>query len=197
MLFLIIMNNKKLKIGFDFDGVFSDCGDLKSKAAKKLYNKDIPKEKFKRELVIGGGILTEDEYSNLQKQIYRNDEYADLMDIVPGVLDFLPKIQEIADTKIITSRSGEYLEVAKRWLEKKGIKINAVGVGKDVSKLEAAKGLDVYIDDDFDKLEPLIGSVSNLFLFEWGYNSHVEVPVSVRRVKNWEEFYKEILKINK
>ena len=60
-----------MKIGLDFDGVISDCGDLKSKGAKILYGVDIPPEKFKKELVVGQGILTLEQYANLQKQIYQ------------------------------------------------------------------------------------------------------------------------------
>ncbi|MEK7660150.1 MAG: hypothetical protein AAB343_03020 [Patescibacteria group bacterium] len=47
-----------MKIGIDFDGVVADCGRLKTLGAKELYGVDIAPEKFKKEIVVGEGILT-------------------------------------------------------------------------------------------------------------------------------------------
>lgn len=50
-------------------------------------------------------------------------------------------------------------------------------------------GLDLYVDDDFDKLEPLVGVVPHLFLFSWGYNAHEEVGTIAKRVASREGLY--------
>jgi len=63
-----------MRIGLDFDGVISDCGKLKSEGAMKLYRVNISPERFKKELVVDAGVLTLEQYRNLQKQIYGTRE---------------------------------------------------------------------------------------------------------------------------
>lgn len=182
-----------MKIGLDFDGVISDCGKLKSDGAKKLYGVDIPSAKFKKEIVVGEKHLTEDQYRELQKIIYGTREIGFLMEPVHGVLDFLPRL--VADghaVLVVTSRGEIELEIAKEWSLRQGLQLDFVGVGYGNSKASAANGLDIYIDDDLDKLEPLVGVVEHRFLFSWGYNAHVEVGEVAKRIASWDEFYRTI-----
>jgi hypothetical protein len=186
-----------MKIGLDFDGVVSDCGKLKSYGAKRLYGVDIPPEKFKKELVVDKGILTIEQYKNLQKQIYGTREIGLQMLPVKGALEFVPKLQrEGHDLMIVTSRGKLESEIALEWMGLKGLDLPFLGIGGGVSKANACNGLDVYIDDDLDKLEPLVNVVKNRFLFSHGYNLHVDVSLRVaKRVKSWEDFYNEIQRI--
>ncbi|MEK7114875.1 MAG: hypothetical protein AAB847_00740 [Patescibacteria group bacterium] len=187
-----------MKIGFDFDGVISDCGKLKSDGAKKLYGLDIPPHKFKREVIIEEGILTAEQYRNLQKIIYGTREIGFLMELVDGVLQYISKLlTENHTILIITSRGEVELEIAKKWSLKQGLKLNFVGVGYGKSKAGAAEGLDVYVDDDLDKLEPLIDVVPHRFLFSWGYNANVDTGKIARRVASWKELYDIIHKLEK
>ena len=187
-----------MRIGLDFDGVISDCGRLKSQGAKMLYGFEIPPEKFKKELVVDTGILTLEQYRHLQKQIYSNREIGLTMLPVDGIFEFLPKLQQEGyDLSIITSRGEIESEIAREWMKQKNIELKLVGVGGGVSKTDACRGLDVYIDDDLDKLEPLMGIVPNRLLFSWGYNQHIEVPPTIaQRIQSWEHFYQEVSKLN-
>ena len=189
-----------MKIGLDFDGVISDNGRLKSEGARKLYGIDISPDKFKRELVVGAGILTSDEYTELQKQIYENPEIGlKMLYPVSGALEYIQRLQkEGHDITIISSRGVEKkLQIAKEWIKINGLTLNIIGVGLDVNKANSCKGLDVYIDDDLDKLEPLVEIVQNRYLFSWGYNKHIEVPPSIaKRIESWGQFYEEIHRLN-
>jgi len=179
-----------MKIGLDFDGVISDCGKLKSDGARKLYGVDIPSAKFKKEIVVGEKHLTAEQYRELQKIIYGTREIGFLMELVDGVIEFLPRL--IADghtVLVVTSRGEVELEIAKEWSVRQGLQLNFVGVGYGNSKADAANGLDFYVDDDLDKLEPLIGIVPHRFLFSWGYNAHVDVGNVAKRVSSWKELY--------
>lgn len=180
-------------IGLDFDGLISDCGQLKQYGAKKLYNIDIPPEIFKKELVVNKGILTLEQYHYLQEQIYSTREIGLKMLAVDGALEFIPKLQkESYKLKIITSRGDKAAEIAREWLTLKGLDIKLINVNGN-SKAEACKGLDIYIDDDFDKLEDLLDSVKNRYLFSWDYNKHIEVPETVAtRIESWKAFYDKI-----
>lgn len=181
--------DKIMKIGFDFDGVISDCGKLKSDGAKQLYGVDISPAEFKKEIVVGKKYLTMDEYRQLQKSIYGTRELGFLMEPVSGVLDYLPQLTSEHDVSIITSRDGNELEIAKEWSVRHGLALNFIGVGYGVSKADAAVGFDFYVDDDMDKLQPLINIVPHRFLFSWGYNAHIEVGDVAKRIASWEEIY--------
>lgn len=179
-----------MKIGLDFDGVISDCGKLKSDGAKKIYGLDIPSAKFKKEIVIGEKYLTAEQYRELQKTIYGTKEIGLLMKPVDGVLHYLPRL--LADGNmvlIVTSRGEVELEIAKEWSTSQGLQLDFVGVGYGNSKAGAAAGLDLYVDDDLDKLEPLVGIVPHRFLFSWGYNAKVDTGSIAKRVTSWRELY--------
>lgn len=157
-----------MKIGLDFDGVISDCGRLKSDGAKRLYGLDIPPERFKTELVVGAGILTLEQYRNLQRPIYENSEIGLSMLPVDGVFEFIPKLQQDNhDLVIVTSRNEGSCYIAKEWMKKQNLSLKLIGVGGRVKKIEACRGLDVYVDDDLDKIESLVGVVPYRFLFSW------------------------------
>jgi len=182
-----------MKIGLDFDGVISDCGKLKSDGAKKLYGVDIPPAKFKKEIVVGEKHLTMEQYRELQKIIYGTREIGFLMEPVDGVLHFLPRLVADGHTVLVVTSRGEVeLEIAKEWSTRQGLQLDFVGVGYGNSKANAANGLDFYIDDDLDKLEPLVGVVPHRYLFSWGYNAHVDVGEVAKRVASWEELYRTI-----
>ena len=183
-----------MKVGLDFDGVLSDCGQLKSDGAKKLFGVYIPPEKFKKELVIGSGQLSLEQYRLLQSQIYGNYEIGMTMQPVKGVLEFLPKMMSNGyDLTVITSRGEPESKIAKDWLQKHNIEIKIIAVGGGRSKAEACKGLNAYIDDDIQKLEPLVGIVPYRYLFSWGYNEHIMVgKETAKRINSWRDFFNEL-----
>lgn len=183
-----------MKIGLDFDGVISDCGRLKSDGAKRLYGLNISPEKFKTEIVVGQGLLTLEQYRNLQKQIYGTREIGLLMQEVEGAVDYTKRlISERHDLRIVTSRGTLEAEIAKEWMQKVDLDLPLTSVRGGVKKTEACRGLEVYVDDDLDKLEPLVGVVLHRFLFSWGYNRHTTVPETIaKRIVSWKHLYQEI-----
>lgn len=179
-----------MKIALDFDGVVTDCGALKSEGAKKLFGIDVSPEKFKKEIVVGNGFLTLSEYRLVQKSIYNDLEFGLQMKAVEGLFDGISMLELNHELQIITSRDEESVLIAKAWLEKHKIHIPIVGVGQGVSKVTAARGFDVFIDDDLEKLIELQGVVPHLFLFSWPYNSQEFLPDQIKRVIGWNHFVK-------
>ncbi len=188
-----------MKIGLDFDGVISDCGKLKSDGVKRLYGIEIPPDKFKTEIVVGQGFLTLEQYRSLQKQIYGTREIGLLMKEVDGVIYYTQRLaSEGHSLRIVTSRGTQESEIAREWMGRVGLNLPLIGIGGGVRKTEACCGLDVYMDDDLEKLEPLIGVVPHRFLFSWGYNQHVEAPKTIaKRVFSWKDFYEEIVMLGR
>ncbi len=188
----------KINIGLDFDGVIADCLKLKSLWAKNLYGVIIPPERFKRELAVGEGYLTLEQYRAVQVLVYGDRDIALQMEPVDGMLYFLPRlIKEGHEVRVITSRSEVMLAIAEEWTALRGLDLNFTGVGRQVSKADASKGLDVFIDDDLDKLVPLMDIVPHRFLFSWEYNSHIKEEGIATRVASWSDFYEKITRIAK
>lgn len=186
-----------LNLGFDFDGLFIDCGKMKVDALKSIYGLDLSPARCNKKILLGEGHLTRDQYRELRKIIYSGIRQSDFpMEEVEGVLEYIPRlVSDGHKILVITSRSGAKLEVAKEWCARKGLKLDFIGVGYGKSKAEAAKGLDFFVDDDLDKLEPLVGVVPHRFLFSWGYNEHLETGNLANRVSSWEELYNKIKEI--
>jgi uncharacterized HAD superfamily protein len=179
-----------MRIGLDFDGVISDAGRLKSLGIEELFGLKIPPEEVKKELVISRRLLTAEQYRTMQKFIYESREIGLRMEPVPGVFEYLPRLtQDGHQIRIITSRDGQALEVAKEWTQNHKLKLECVGLGYGVEKTGAATGFNVFVDDDLDKLAPLKNMIPNLFLFSWGYNRHIDETGIARRVQSWEELY--------
>lgn len=189
-----------MKIGLDFDGVIANCGQLKSDGAKKLYGVEIPPEKFHKEIVVGENYLTLDQYQKLQKIIYgtRAREIGLLMEPVAGVLSFLPRlIVDGHSVMVVTSRGEAELDIASEWSFSQGLRLDFIGVGRKENKARFVGGLDFYVDDDLDKLKPLVGIVPHLFLFSWGYNAHIDTGSIAKRLGSWEKMYNIISVLNK
>lgn len=179
-----------MKIGLDFDGVVADCGQLKADGARLLYGADISPDKFKKEIVVGKGYLTSEQYVELQQKIYESREIGLKMHPVAGMLEILPLIlRNNHAVQVITSRSQAGTEIAKDWLVGQGLELDFISVGPGNSKAESVHGLDLYIDDDFEKLAVLTGEVGRLCLFSWGYNRDVSISSDVIRVASWQDVY--------
>ncbi len=120
-----------MKIGLDFDGVIADCGQLKSQAAKEIYGIDVPRELFKREILIENGIMSGNQYSEFQKIIYHTMEFGLRMEPVKDSFEFINKLLDLGySVEVITSRSDSSLDVAKEWCKKNGLNIQKfTGVG--------------------------------------------------------------------
>ncbi|TAL19585.1 hypothetical protein EPN90_03045 [Patescibacteria group bacterium] len=176
------------KIGIDFDGVIADTSSLKQEQARLLYGVSIPPHQFKEQLVTGMGILTQPQYRALMRRVCGTREVGLRMAPLPGAV---PSLRRLLDgghrCTVITSREAEELAIASEWCAARGLAPEFVSVGYAKPKVEVARGLDVYIDDDLQKLLPLVGNTPNLFLFHQSYNAHEAEPPEIRRVSSWAE----------
>jgi len=182
-----------MRIALDFDGVIADCGKLKTAGAKEFFGVDILPEKFKKELVVSEGLLSLEQYREIQKKIYESRELGLVMEAVVDAVKYINRlITDGHKLEVVTSRGGVALEIAKEWSQKQNLQIDFVGVGYGNSKVGALQNAEVYVDDDLDKLESLVNIVPNLFLFSQGYNLHVNSGGIAQRVFSWEELFNAI-----
>lgn len=181
-----------MKIGLDFDGVISDCLEIKSRFAKKMYGVDIAPHDFKKEIVFERKLLTPEQYRSLQKKIYEDREIGLTINEVPGMIEGIQTLIKNHEVVIITSRGESSVKIAKEWLGRRKIDLPFISVEYGTDKI-LAKDCDVFIDDDLEKLLPLVGFVPNLYLFSWPYNQNDSNP-AVNLVNNWEDFLNKIKK---
>jgi len=185
-----------LDVGIDFDGIISDIGYTKSIVAKILYGVEIAPELCSTPLV--DELLTPTQHNTVRNIAYDSKNIIEHMRFVDGSVDNIRKL--LADghnLEIITTRYTDVSVInAYRLLECEDLhKIPIINLKKGEHKDEVCKGKDVFFDDQFRYLEKLLGVVPHLFLLNWKYNAHVEVPASINRVANWDEFYSCVNKI--
>lgn len=177
-----------LTLGLDFDGVFSDCTELKERVANDEHSRSYD-------------ALDPDEKSDVRTIAYGDREYG--LDMVPieDAFKYVTKLHEDGhDITVITSRDGRFLDVATEWYEEQRERapydvpeLDFVGVGYPGSKAPACKeaDVDVFVDDDLDKLEHLIDDVPYRFHFTGEYETETDTKVA-EPVEHWEELYEEI-----
>ena len=185
-----------MKIGLDFDGVICNDELLKQRAAQKLFGVDLPQGRAKRVFIEEDGILSMEQYLDLQRYVW-SPEGIDLMEPIEGVFDYIVKmISEGHSVKVITSRTNGALALAEKWVRDHGVDVPffssgyVPGVGPK-NKAEKAVGLDVYVDDRPSILEQLSSIVPKRILFSWKYNED-ETPNGVTRVSSWRDLYAHI-----
>jgi len=189
---------RKLVLGFDFDGVYTNCPRLKSDGIKKLFGKDVLPEHCSRRLVVGRGILTDSQYSELQSQIYGTPYFMAHTEEVTGAIRYTKKLIERGhDLRIITARKQEWADLARKWLKRRGLNLRITATEQG-NKSDACRGLDFFVDDDVDKLFWLRNYPKcNLYLFSWPSNAHEHIPEEIRRIGSWQEIYHEVNKLQR
>lgn len=184
-----------MKIGLDFDGVIADYAKTKAEVAKLLFGIDIRPEETKKEIAVPKH-MTLLQFRAIQMVANGIKEVAMSTQFVPGAQHWINHLlRERHKLKVVTSRSGIARDLAELWLPWKEILV--IGVGHDVSKAEAAAGCDVFVDDDLDKLEELVGVVPHRFLFTWKHNEGMETGEIAKRISSWKELHEQIMRLDK
>ncbi|MBS3167576.1 hypothetical protein J4216_00425 [Candidatus Woesearchaeota archaeon] len=180
-----------MEVGLDFDGVFIDTSLVKSKLALALYGVYIPPEQFKREVVVGCGLLTDEQYTKVSRTASSDLELTLSMPPLPNSVYFTNRLlHEGHGVRVVTSRDGYNAWIAMQYMLYYGLFLTLSGVGYRIPKTDACRGLDFYADDDLDKLIPLVGIVPRLYLFSWPYNSHLTIPSNITgKTYSWSHIY--------
>ncbi|MFA6006962.1 MAG: hypothetical protein WC764_04545 [Candidatus Paceibacterota bacterium] len=182
-----------MNIGLDFDGVIANTGFIKSLAAKRLFQKELPISCVKTSVAIANNILTDEQYKILRREIY--DNYSWLVE-TPAISKSIESMNALIKSghklEIITARFPEGREHIESWLAKHSINVPLTCVGYGVSKAQSAKDLDIFVEDDAKNLVGLIKYVPKLFLFDQPYNLDEEVPMEIGRAKDWDDLLSKI-----
>ncbi|MFH0845831.1 MAG: hypothetical protein V1851_00285 [Patescibacteria group bacterium] len=182
------------KIGLDFDGVITNCAKLKIKNLRKIFGHIVSSQELRKEILLRD-YLSLEEYKSFQQKIYETREFGLNLELVEDAIKYIQKLISNNNHIVIITSRDKGLSIAKEWFSSLNLNIDFISSGVGKSKADTARGLDVYIDDDYHKLKPLIGVVPNLFLFSWGYNLHINEGQNIIRVSSWKEFYTRITQL--
>lgn len=191
------------RVGLDFDGFIADTHQAKADLIYEKFGIRIPVEKCRHNKLVqepDDGKLLE-YYRYVQKLIYEERYYSDLVKPMPGCLRRLRQLALERDGEgnrkyelyVLSSRSPEAARLAMFWLESHGILelgVQFVGVGREGGKDKAARQrlLDLYFDDDLNKLVHIKASVNpspQLFLFRQPHNKGILPPEGISLVGSW------------
>lgn len=176
-----------MKIGLDFDDVIVMSQGIKSRSAKDLFGVDIQPKDFRREKVVGQNILTDEQYTQAVRRVYNGTYKLFPVPNALGTIKFLQK--EGHSLKVVTNRSKEQdtLRYAEAWLKEQSLEIEITGVLYGNSKARACCGLDLFVDDDAEKITQLEGIVPHRLVFAWQFNEHLPTPLGAQRIESWPE----------
>lgn len=189
-----------MRVGIDFDGVCHDVGWLKAQGLKEEYGVEVEPAACRRDIIVDErGLLTDEEYSELQSIIYDEPEWAERMKPLPGAEEYCRALADNHYVTVITSRPPDSAALAEEWIRRElALDVPVTGVGFDTTKEAACRSeaLDVYVDDDREKLVPLQDVVPHRFFFRHGYNEHEDPGSVAESVWNWEAFMSEVRRID-
>ncbi|HWR00155.1 MAG TPA: hypothetical protein VN397_04915 [Candidatus Methylomirabilis sp.] len=192
-----------MRIGLDFHGVVVDNADMKAQRAPYYGASTLTRSMFIKNTAVGRGAhqLSGRQYQALKVDIYWRPRIAHrVMVPVAGALRFMKRlIDEGHALVIISSSSRKHMKIAGRWCAKNGLKVELVGIGMTrIDKSEAARqyNLDVFVDNDLEKLRTLVGVVPKRYLFNGYGEKRVPVNGIAIRVSSWDELYHSLRKLN-
>lgn len=178
------MTNTKPRLGLDLDGVIADRRTLKSSVCMELFQKEIP-PRYCGKLDLLRSYLTLEEYKQMSRKVYLDQGYVLSMRPIPYAVETIAQINRLFDICIVTSCSVDEVVFVHDWLKKYGISIDIVAVGGR-DKRETTQGMDIFVDDDIDKLQMI--DVPRKILFSGEHNMHDNTRDSgLSRVHSWEE----------
>ena len=151
-----------------------------------------------------GGVhgITCKKYRKVKTNAFWNKTTAIEIIPVPGAIACINKLHDDGHSIfVISSRSRRSARIADAWCRHKQLPLaeDVIGVGMDrMDKSEAARkyGLDVFVDNDLEKLRLLDGVVRHKFLFTWHNNKNDDVGDVAERVIGWSGLYEAIRRIS-
>lgn len=182
------MEDDKMDLGFDIDGVISDFVRSFVKVVKGHYDLTLTEADIHchdLDLVLG---ISKQERNKLIRETLLEE-----LELNPGAQKTLAKLSsEGHRIFILTARSGNLAGITETWLRKKKIPCFQLLQLKEGEKHLASVSLDLVVENN---LEDAIGwshKVRKVLIYDHPWNRSFNVRNLVKRVYNWDDIYKEI-----
>ncbi|HXH26395.1 MAG TPA: hypothetical protein VNG90_00705 [Candidatus Acidoferrum sp.] len=182
------MLQRVTKFAFDFDDTMNRFFIVKLMFIEARYGVKLPPEFLKKTVVEKSGVLTLAQYETVQEIVWGHRFYTMLAEAEQGMVECLTSLLDRkANVSVVTSRDGDVLEWAKEWLANLGLSVPTYGVGYGKSKAQVLReiGAEVFVDDDWPKLNDLVGVVPHIFRYSRPFNQTDELPREIRSAESW------------
>jgi uncharacterized HAD superfamily protein len=181
-----------MNLGFDIDGVIADFATVLIGIIKEKHNIVFTKEEIYCHginLVLG---LTKKETENLIAEAFSHN-----IEIVNGSKPILEKLQaEGHKIYLLTARSKPMRKMTEKWLMKNGICYTQLIHLDSGEKNQTKLNLDVIVEDCLQEALEWSPKVKNIIVYDQPWNQTRNIKKIIKRVKNWDEIYQEIQKVN-
>ncbi|MEP7162906.1 MAG: hypothetical protein ABI747_04040 [Candidatus Moraniibacteriota bacterium] len=192
----------KGKIVFDFHGVLANMWELKNWWAQALYGVTLPPEYCFSRQIIGAGVLTREQYEDLQYLVYYNPQTREQLRPTPGASEFLKLAKRhgyVAQEVVTSSRDcpngpADHARASlQAWFPEDPLVVASPNQGPYQSKYERGSGKpkstvlvpgeQIVFEDDPKNIPDLLTVPGvTVFLLDWPYNRNVDLPEGAIRV---------------
>jgi uncharacterized HAD superfamily protein len=181
-----------MNLGFDIDGVIADFANVLISLVKEKYNIVFTKEEIychDINLVLG---LTKRETESLITEAFSQQ-----IDLINGSKSILEKLQEERHKiYLLTARSKHLRKMTENWLKKNGICYTQLIHLDKGEKNQTKLNLDIIVEDCLQEALEWSPKIQNIIVYNHPWNQTRNIKKIIKRVKNWDEIYLEIQKVN-
>jgi len=181
-----------MKIGIDIDGVITDFVDTFKEVVKEKYHVHLQEEQIREHDLYKVLGIPSEKLRELVMEVFPQD-----LQPQPKAVETIQKIAQNHEIYIITAREPETLDLSEKWLKNHNVPYSRLAFIKegDKHKFIEEHDLDVVIDDNMKEITNWIGVVPNILVFDHPWNQSLNIANSFTRVKNWDEIFEIIQKL--
>ena len=155
-------------IDIDYHGVVADTVAQKQRYAFEMFGVELQPTQCKRETIINSGLLSENDYRQLARQLYFTDKALESPS-VEGSVEALLSLSEEHSVHIVTASKEIQIPLIKQWLAERELgHIALINVGYNGNK--DVHDYDVFVDDKLTVLQALRNNNSVKLLLDRPYN---------------------------
>lgn len=175
-----------MKLGIDIDGCLNNFQEAMATIIKRDYGVVTPKNIY---YMVEELNLSKEEFGKFWKKY--NPELLDLMDIQPGSIENLKKLQGLGcNLNIITARDYSVATLTQEWLHKHQVPYDEIYFnGEKKHQVCNWQKINLMIEDNPEYAKALADSGVNVMLYSRPYNEDFKYE-KVQIVNNWDEIYK-------
>ena len=187
------MDDERMKLGFDIDGVISDFVRTFVGIVEKRYDLILEEADIychDLNLVLG---ISKEETCELIRETIKED-----LKLNFGAKETLVNLySEGHRIFILTARPHDLAKVTKAWLKKKGIPYHKLVQLNEGEKYLTTVDLDLIVEDNLEDAIGLAKKVKNVLLYDHPWNQTLNVNGLIKRVHSWNEIFDEVQHLGK
>lgn len=175
-----------MRIAVDIDGCLNRMPEAIVEVIKREYNIEVPNNIY---YIMDTLNFTKEQLDEFW--IRHNDEFLNMMDVIPEANENLHKLKQLGcNIVIVTARNYNVAEQTENWLWKHKVLYDDIYFKADPKHDVCLwKNINFMVEDNADYALALAKNNIEVALCDWPYNKDVKHDL-ITRVKSWGEIYK-------